>query len=244
MAKKFLSVILICILSTAVFVSCSKNPVITDPYGKTTAAPEQTSSSGKSESEINTLLPNDESWKSCYALTYDFYDSKEGSSTITEYYDGEKYISADAASGIITYIVPAQGYLLEYFLDTATQEGTVSVVSGSSITDIVSGFYALSVTDRRLPAYSNTQRVGRSTVAGRSVTQYLQTGVYSGGSSGTVKIFVDDVFGFTSKLEFSDASRQLLLSWELKGINTDASYVKENMPEISLDSYKISQAQA
>ena len=115
---------------------------------------------------------------------------------------------------------------------------------GSSITDIVSGFYALSVTDRRLPAYSNTQRIGQSTVAGRSVTQYLQTGVYSNNLSGTVKIFVDDVFGFASKLEFSDASRQLLLSWELKGINTDASYVKENMPVIPLDSYKISEAQA
>jgi len=244
MTRKVLCLILIFAVTASLFVSCSKDPVITDPYGRsTTAASEQTSSSGKSESEINSTLPFNESWRDCYALTYDFFDYREGSSTITEYYDGEKFISSDAASGIITYIVPAQGYMLEYFLDPESMEGTVSVVSGASISDIVSGFYAISVTDLRLPAYSNVTRVGQTAVAGRSATQFVQTGLYWDNAQGTAKIFVDDVYSFTSKLEFYSSSRELLLSWELKGINTDASYVKANMPEISLDGYKITQGQ-
>ena len=36
----------------------------------------------------------------------------------------------------------------------------------------------------------------------------------------------------------------MLLSWELKGINTDEDYVKKNMPVIDLTAYEITEGQA
>ncbi len=237
-----LSIIIVSALVLASFSACSHdNGKIVDPYGETSSGISvEGNSSAYAESQT---LHLDESWRSCYALTYDFFDSREGSSTITEFYDGTEYISADAESGIITYIVPADGYLTEYFLDTKELKGTLSIVGGSDINSIVTGFYALSVTDVRLPDYSNTNKTGITLVAGRNATEYIQTGSYGEDKQqGTVKIYVDDLYGFTSKLEFYSSSRELLLSWELKGINTDVNYIKENMPVIDLSAYTITEA--
>ena len=111
------SIIISFVLLTAVFSSCSKdNNKIVDPYGESTSNDAQNNNSDSVPPSQSLHL--DESWRNCYALTYDFFDSREGSSTITEFFDGTKYISADAQTGIVTYIVPADGYLTEYFLDT------------------------------------------------------------------------------------------------------------------------------
>lgn len=238
------SIIISFVLLTAVFSSCSKdNNKIVDPYGESTSNDAQNNNSDSVPPSQSLHL--DESWRNCYALTYDFFDSREGSSTITEFFDGTKYISADAQTGIVTYIVPADGYLTEYFLDTKELKGTVSVVGGSDINSIVTGFYALSVTDVRLPDYSNTNKTGITLIAGRNATEYIQTGVYgTDNQQGTAKIYVDDLYGFTSKLEFYNSSREMLLSWELKGINTDEDYVKKNMPVIDLTAYEITEGQA
>ena len=109
----------------------------------------------------------------------------------------------------------------------------------------MTGFYALSATDVRLPDYSNTNKTGITLIAGRNATEYIQTGVYgTDNQQGTAKIYVDDLYGFTSKLEFYNSSREMLLSWELKGINTDEDYVKKNMPVIDLTAYEITEGQA
>ena len=95
-----------------------------------------------------------------------------------------------------------------------------------------------------MPDYSNTNKTGITLVAGRNATEYIQTGSYGEDKQqGTVKIYVDDLYGFTSKLEFYSSSRELLLSWELKGINTDVNYIKENMPVIDLTAYTITEAE-
>ena len=242
--RSVFSIFISLILLTAVFSACSKDDnKIIDPYGESTSNDAQNNNSGSVTPSQSLHL--DESWRECYALTYDFFDSREGSSTITEFYDGTKYISADAETGIVTYIVPADGYLTEYFLDTKEQKGTVSIVGGTDLKSIVTGFYALSATDVRLPDYSNTNKTGITLIAGRNATEYIQTGVYgTDNQQGTVKIYVDDLYGFTSKLEFYNSSREMLLSWELKGINTDAEYVKQNMPVIDLTAYEITESEA
>lgn len=242
--RSVLSIIISFALLTAVFSACSKDDnKIIDPYGESTSNDAQNNNSDSVTPSQSLHL--DESWRECYALTYDFFDSREGSSTITEFYDGTKYISADADSGIITYIIPADGYLTEYFLDTKELKGTVSIVGGTDLKSIVTGFYALSATDVRLPDYSNTNKTGITLIAGRNATEYIQTGVYgTDNQQGTVKIYVDDMYGFTSKLEFYNSSREMLLSWELKGINTDADYVKQNMPVIDLTAYEITESEA
>ncbi len=242
--RSVLSIFISLIFLTAVFSACSKNDnKIVDPYGESTSNDAQNNNSDSVPPSQSLHL--DESWRECYALTYDFFDSREGSSTITEFYDGTKYISADAQSGIVTYIVPADGFLTEYFLDTKEQKGTVSIVGGTDLKSIVTGFYALSATDVRLPDYSNTNKTGITLIAGRNATEYIQTGVYgTDNQQGTAKIYVDDLYGFTSKLEFYNSSREMLLSWELKGINTDEDYVKKNMPVIDLTAYEITEGQA
>ncbi len=242
--RSVLSIFISLIFLTAVFSACSKNDnKIVDPYGESTSNDAQNNNSDSVPPSQSLHL--DESWRECYALTYDFFDSREGSSTITEFYDGTKYISADAQTGIVTYIVPADGFLTEYFLDTKEQKGTVSIVGGTDLKSIVTGFYALSATDVRLPDYSNTNKTGITLIAGRNATEYIQTGVYgTDNQRGTAKIYVDDLYGFTSKLEFYNSSREMLLSWELKGINTDEDYVKKNMPVIDLTAYEITEGQA
>lgn len=242
--RSVLSIFISLIFLTAVFSACSKNDnKIVDPYGESTSNDAQNNNSDSVPPSQSLHL--DESWRECYALTYDFFDSREGSSTITEFYDGTKYISADAQTGIVTYIVPADGFLTEYFLDTKEQKGTVSIVGGTDLKSIVTGFYALSATDVRLPDYSNTNKTGITLIAGRNATEYIQTGVYgTDNQQGTAKIYVDDLYGFTSKLEFYNSSREMLLSWELKGINTDEDYVKKNMPVIDLTAYEITEGQA
>ncbi len=242
--RSVLSIFISLIFLTAIFSACSKNDnKIVDPYGESTSNDAQNNNSDSVPPSQSLHL--DESWRECYALTYDFFDSREGSSTITEFYDGTKYISADAQTGIVTYIVPADGFLTEYFLDTKEQKGTVSIVGGTDLKSIVTGFYALSATDVRLPDYSNTNKTGITLIAGRNATEYIQTGVYgTDNQQGTAKIYVDDLYGFTSKLEFYNSSREMLLSWELKGINTDEDYVKKNMPVIDLTAYEITEGQA
>lgn len=242
--RSVLSIFISLIFLTAFFSACSKNDnKIVDPYGESTSNDAQNNNSDSVPPSQSLHL--DESWRECYALTYDFFDSREGSSTITEFYDGTKYISADAQTGIVTYIVPADGFLTEYFLDTKEQKGTVSIVGGTDLKSIVTGFYALSATDVRLPDYSNTNKTGITLIAGRNATEYIQTGVYgTDNQRGTAKIYVDDLYGFTSKLEFYNSSREMLLSWELKGINTDEDYVKKNMPVIDLTAYEITEGQA
>lgn len=242
--RSVLSIFISLIFLTAVFSACSKDDnKIVDPYGESTSNDAQNNNSDSVPPSQSLHL--DESWRECYALTYDFFDSREGSSTITEFYDGTKYISADAQTGIVTYIVPADGFLTEYFLDTKEQKGTVSIVGGTDLKSIVTGFYALSATDVRLPDYSNTNKTGITLIAGRNATEYIQTGVYgTDNQRGTAKIYVDDLYGFTSKLEFYNSSREMLLSWELKGINTDEDYVKKNMPVIDLTAYEITEGQA
>lgn len=235
--RKFLICFFCLILSLSFFASCNgkgnDDNITSEPnYVNTTV--------GNAPTQYHGIINVDESWKTNYVLQYSFYDFQGGTSSISECCNETGYVSIDNETGIVTYVQESEGFLLQYFLDPPVLQGTMSVITGNSLSDLQSGFYLLSVVDRRLPAYSNTTLSGKTTVAGRSATQYIQTGITQNSNENlTALIYVDDQYGFVSKCELFNSSRTLMMKWELTSFSSNREDVLKAMPKIDLTDYQI-----
>lgn len=232
------------------FTSCSEERTIVDPYddyvSETATTADDSYDTVEEDSTVDdTVYENiavDDSWRYCYALTYEFYDYSEGTSVISEYRTSSEYVTLDADSNMMTYVIPSTGYLLEYFLSQDDLQGTVTVITDYELDDLQSSFYLLSVVDIRYPSYSNVTEIGETTVNGRSAMEYCQVGTESTSSTEqmTAYVWVDTEYGFVSKCEYYNSSGTLLMSWELTYFTVDEATVSSIIPQIDLTLYTIS----
>lgn len=183
------------------------------------------------------LINADNSWQTAYALSYDYYDKKTGSSTITEGKYGNYYQSIDNATNIVTFLTQEDGYMIQYMLDDTKKTGTSTVITDGSIDSMHSGFMLLSVCDPYFPVYKNVTEVGDDFVGQRSATRYKQVQTENGVETQIAYVWVDDMFGFASRCELYDAqTEELLMKWELTDFTQN---VNENGVKINLDDYNI-----
>ncbi len=184
------------------------------------------------------MISADNSWQNAYALSYIYYDQKNGESKIAEGKCGNVYQSMDYATNIITYLEQQEGYMTQYMLNATTKTGTMTVVTDGTIDTLRSGFMKTSVCDPYLPLYVNVTNVGTDFVANRSATRYKQVEQKDGKDYQIAYIWVDDMYGFASRCELYDAQTEnLLMRWELQDFTQN---VTEDGLKINLDSYRIS----
>ena len=185
----------------------------------------------------NELVSSDTDWLSCYALEYSYYDVKTGESRIAEGRCGNYFQSLDYATNTVTYYTQADGYILEYMLNTETKTGTAAVVTGSTMDSLYSGFSMLSTCDPYFPVYKNVTKVGQDFVANRSVTRYKQTQTEDGVVTKIAYVWIDDELGFASKCEQYDAkTEELQMRWELLSFTRN---VTEDDIKINTDNYTL-----
>jgi outer membrane lipoprotein-sorting protein len=238
LTKKIISIFVSLILIAIIFSSCGKDEVRT----VLTTAEETTEQQSLEEStidiDITKLLNVDDTWQDKYALSYSYYDSSSGESTIAEGKIGDYYQSMDYSSGTIVYLTQENGYMIEYMLNHSTKTGTAAVVTDSDVSSSSSGFVMLSTVDPLFPQYKNVVEVGTDYVCKRPAVRYRQTQSDSSGKADKIAyVWVDSQYGFASKCELYDAeSRKLLMRWELKSFTRN---VKENSVKIDLSKYKI-----
>ena len=183
------------------------------------------------------LINADNSWQTAYALSYDYYDKKTGSSTITEGKYGNYYQSVDNATNIVTFLSQEDGYMIQYMLDNTKKTGTSTIITEGSIDSMHSGFMLLSVCDPYFPVYKNVTEVGSDFVAQRSTTRYKQVQTENGIETQIAYVWIDDMFGFASRCELYDAvTQELLMKWELTDFTQN---VNENGVKLNLDLYDI-----
>ncbi len=188
------------------------------------------------EYEPENKIDADFSWCDNYIVSYSYYDKSVGESLLYEGRYGNYLQILDKHSGIISYYVQEDAYMLQYLLSSNQQEGAVTVISDESV-DTVANFPALTVCKENFPSYKNVTKVGTNFVGNRSATRYKQEAKKDGVVTEIAYVWIDDEFGFASKCEHYDATTQELLKrWELLDFTTN---VTEDAVKINLDSFNI-----
>lgn len=183
------------------------------------------------------LIDADMSWQSAYALSYSYYDNKNGESKIAEGKCGRYFQSLDYATDIITYYTQEEGYVMEYVLNTKLKTGTSTVVTDSTMDDAYSGFCKLSTCDPYFPVYNNVTEVGSDFVANRPATRYKQVETQDGVVTRIAYVWIDDAYGFASRCELYDAQTQeLQMRWELLDFTQN---VTEDAIRVNLAAYSL-----
>ena len=234
--KRIIFIFTLLLCSLMLLASCSDN---TTPEGNVNfgdyVIPTEPDTTKKYDD--SQLINADNSWQTEYALSYNYYDKKTGSSTITEGKFGKYYQSIDNATNIVTFLTQEDGYMIQYMLDNTKRTGTSTVITEGSIDTMLSGFMLLSVCDPYFPVYKNVTEVGDDFVGQRSATRYKQVQTENGVETQIAYVWVDDMFGFASRCELYDAvTQELLMKWELTDFTQN---VNENGVKINLDAYNI-----
>ncbi len=178
----------------------------------------------------------DFSWCESYIVSYSKYDKGVGESILYEGRCGNYLQILDKHSGIITYYVQEDAYMLMYILSSNQQQGVVSVISDESV-DTIAQFPALTVCKENFPSRVNVTKVGSNFVGNRSATRYKQEERIDGVLKRIAYVWIDDEYGFASKCEVYDATTQELIKrWELLDFTTNVS---EDAIKINLDSFDI-----
>lgn len=188
--------------------------------------------------DTSKLLKPDYSWVNSYALSYEYYDNKNGYSEITEG-KSENYLQiVDNSAGITTYYEQADGYVLEYILDNKAKTGTTSVQTAGTVKDMYSRFLEISTVDPKFPVYTNVTFIGSDFVAKRSATKYKQVEKAADGSEAKIAYaWIDDELAIATRYEQYDAKTQKLeLRWELKSFSKNA---KDENVKINLEQYDL-----
>ncbi len=216
------------------FTSCSNSPKGNVDFGDYEIPSVAETTAKYDESE---LISADESWQKAYALSYIYYDKKNGESKIAEGKCGNYYQSMDYATGIINYLEQQEGYVAQYMLNSNTKTGTSTVVTDGTMDTMNSGFMMLSVCDPYFPVYKNVKKVGTDFVAERPATRYKQIKQEDGKEVQIAYVWIDDIFGFASRCELYDAqTEELLMRWELQDFTQN---VTDTGIRINLDAYEI-----
>ena len=234
--KRIVLIFTLLLCSVMLFASCSDNntPEGNVNFGDYVIPTEPDTTKKYDDSQ---LINADNSWQTSYALSYDYYDKKTGSSTITEGKFGNYYQSIDNATNIVTFLSQEEGYMIQYMLDNNKKTGTSTVITDGSIDSMHSGFMLLSVCDPYFPVYKNVTKVGEDFVGQRSATRYKQVQTENGVETQIAYVWVDDMFGFASRCELYDAqTEELLMKWELTDFTQN---VNENGVKINLDDFFI-----
>lgn len=234
--KRIVLIFTLLLCSVMLFASCSDNntPEGNVNFGDYVIPTEPDTTKKYDDSQ---LINADNSWQTSYALSYDYYDKKTGSSTITEGKFGNYYQSIDNATNIMTFLSQEEGYMIQYMLDNNKKTGTSTVITDGSIDSMHSGFMLLSVCDPYFPVYKNVTKVGEDFVGQRSATRYKQVQTENGVETQIAYVWVDDMFGFASRCELYDAqTEELLMKWELTDFTQN---VNENGVKINLDDFFI-----
>lgn len=228
-------VLLMLIFATLIcFASCKDNTDGSVDFGDYILPSEADTSLSYDTSKI---LNADTSWQKAYALSYSYFDTETGESTITEGKCGKYYQSIDSATKIITFLSQEDGFMMQYMLDSYTKTGTAAVVTDSTVEDAYSGFVMLSVCDPYFPVYKNVTNVGADFVAERPATRYKQVETKNGVQTRIAYVWIDDEFGFASKCELYNAqTEELLMRWELLDFTQN---VTEDGVKINIDAYNI-----
>ncbi len=234
--KRIVLIFTLLLCAVMLFASCSDNntPEGNVNFGDYVIPTEPDTTKKYDDSQ---LINADNSWQTSYALSYDYYDKKTGSSTITEGKFGNYYQSIDNATNIVTFLSQEDGYMIQYMLDNNKKTGTSTVITDGSIDSMHSGFMLLSVCDPYFPVYKNVTKVGEDFVGQRSATRYKQVQTENGVETQIAYVWVDDMFGFASRCELYDAvTQELLMKWELTDFTQN---VNEPGVKINLDAYNI-----
>lgn len=216
------------------FASCNDNPDGSVNFGDYVIPTEIDSTLPYDASQV---LSSDTEWQSAYALSYSYFDTDTGESTITEGKCGNYYQSIDSATKIITFLSQEDGFMMQYMLDSYTKTGTAAVITDSTVEDAYSGFVMLSACDPYFPVYKNVTNVGADFVAERPATRYKQEETENGVQTRIAYVWIDDELGFASKCELYNAqTEELLMRWELLDFTQN---VTEDGVKINLDAYNI-----
>lgn len=234
--KLFLFALIACILLT--LSACSEEQPGGVQFGEYELASEQLTQQEASVTyDPADLIDAEMSWQSAYALSYSYYDNKNGESKIAEGKCGRYFQSLDYATDIITYYTQEEGYVMEYVLNTNLKNGTSTVVTDSTLDNAYSGFCKLSTCDPYFPVYNNVTEVGQDFVADRAATRYKQVETKDGVTTRIAYVWIDNAYGFASKCELYDAQTQeLQMRWELLEFTQN---VTEDGIRVNLDAYSL-----
>lgn len=243
--KKLAVTAALSVMLLTLFSSCKNDPdnnsTTTEPYSYNSVQSTTGSSSAASEDPEKPFAVNT-SWQKNYRVTYEYYNSADGTNTVTVKETKNKTaFTAEYPDGDSLLYYKENGSDTDYYVIMTGKEKKAvhTLLENKSFSELNSTFMKLTKVSSNLPSLSNVLYMYDENIGGRACRKYLQRAYSSGKLTESVYIWIDIEFGFAAKCESYNADNKMTVMWSVKEF--EAGAVPEDGIKPDLSQYTVTE---